>query len=195
MKKIEEIEEIDLKGIGTTSPETKLHVEGGADIAVYGKSDSNYAVAGESINNLGVYGFSNNSEGVAGYSINGPGVYGVTDSNMNPGVLGVGNIGVHGLCIGNGYSIYGDSGDGIAIYGSSVHNYSGYFEGGKGVKIEGDLDMSNNNINSVNTINTNSISGHSVEGNLNVNGDLKVDNTNWEMYYDTGNSRLVIRVK
>jgi endosialidase-like protein len=73
-------------GIGTAEPKTKLHVEGGSDVAVAGSS-----------NNIGVNGYSPNATGVRGYSDNG---VGVRADGGNIGVYGS-SLGLAGLFEGN----------------------------------------------------------------------------------------------
>jgi hypothetical protein len=75
-------------GIGTTTPQYKLHVEGGSDsAAVYGNSSSGFGVFGHSESGFGVYG--NSGFGFAGW-FNGK-VY-VTEDLDTAGNMGVGTL-------------------------------------------------------------------------------------------------------
>ena len=66
-------------GVGTASPTSKLHVEGGADTAVYGISDNSNGVRGVSTNFNGVEGFSSTRAGVQG--IGATGVVGISNGD------------------------------------------------------------------------------------------------------------------
>lgn len=58
------------------------------------------------------------------------------------GVNYVGGRGVAGAATSGGTGVSGTSDTGTGVYGKSTSEYSGYFEGGKGVKIVGDLEVS-----------------------------------------------------
>ncbi len=120
------------------------------------------AIMGESTGGgRGVFGSSNTGRGVYGYSESDVGVYGVGNAGSAYGVYGIHNgTGYHGFlggdfygAFGHGYvGVHGENADG-SIYGklgtlvAGVHGhgtgaaYSGYFEGGAGVYIEGNLNV------------------------------------------------------
>ncbi|MGZ6472410.1 MAG: tail fiber domain-containing protein [Bdellovibrio sp.] len=103
-------------GIGTTSPNAKLDVDGGTSTAIRGSSTGSYAVIGTSTNTHGVYG----STGVWG----GVGVYGYNAATGATGYLAYTNIG------GNFTSPSGAGGNGsnsIGDTGLYAGNYAGYY--------------------------------------------------------------------
>jgi hypothetical protein len=117
-------------GIGTTSPvNAKLVVDGGNYYAIEGKSIGYIAISGyASSGGWGVYGESDSRVGVFGRSSSGYGVYG--ESKSSYGVFGVSDSSI---------GVYGSSTDSQGIAGYSKNDYSGYFWGGKGVYVSGDL--------------------------------------------------------
>lgn len=115
-------------------------------IGVFGQSDANSGVAGESNNGIGVFGESKNNEGVRGVSHSAHGgVIGVNDwspsspqgaggnggwfeSTQGEGVRGWSKNPNHGGVVGvntaGGIAVYGSSDGGVGVWGSSV-NYEG----------------------------------------------------------------------
>lgn len=108
-------------GVGTTSPSHKFEVQGGEIYA----SNSGNAITGRSTGGIGVYGDTDAAFGA------GIGVYGRNTSSGS---------GVAGTSV-SGRGVSGVSGSGRGVYGMSVSEYSGYFEGGSGVKIVGNLEV------------------------------------------------------
>ena len=90
-------------GIGTANPTHPLHVEGGNSIAIYGNSNNNDGVVGNS-----TYLFGN---GVSGRSTNGNGVLGTTNSALGSGVYGSNT---------NGNGVLGSSDSSIGVRGQST---------------------------------------------------------------------------
>ncbi len=100
---------------------------------VEGESSTGTGVWGASTSGNGVLGTSDSATGVWGGSQTGNGVYGSTNGNSASGVFG--NNG------GAGNGVAGISNSGTGIYGKSTSGYSGYFEGGSGVKIAGNQEI------------------------------------------------------
>lgn len=94
-------------GIGTSNPTCKLDVDGGAGVAIYGKSTSNFGIYGisPSHHHAGVYGESDEGSGVWGLHTNSTysasGVLG-QNTGLGSGVYGLSTNG-HGV-VGNGGS-------------------------------------------------------------------------------------------
>jgi len=122
-------------GIGTTTPEHKLHAVGGTDTAVYGSTNAGATPAVKGINlnttGRGVMGEVTGSHGagVYGKAVGGAGVFGTSTANS-------GGRGVEGYIeSATGHAIYGyneaTSGDAIAVYGESASaaGFGGYFYG------------------------------------------------------------------
>jgi|GEM_PF-5665965 len=134
----------------------------GSSSGVYGEGD--YGIYGVG-KNIGVYAFGP-VNGVFGSSVDGYGVYGSSESSN--GVYGFSNSGF-GV---SGYSYYG-----TAVYGNSPWGYAGQFEGSVyigGVGSEGypySLDVA---------------SSTRIQGNLQVNGNIFVQNPNDAMSYVAG---------
>lgn len=122
-------------GIGTTTPEHKLHVVGGTETAMFGSTNvsATPAVKGLNLNTTGrgVMGevVGTNGYGVYGKAVGGAGVYGTVTTNS-------GGNGVEGYVeSATGHAIYGyneaTSGDAVGVYGESASpaGYGGYFYG------------------------------------------------------------------
>ncbi len=153
-------------GIGTATPQYRLHVKddnapaiagestGNTGVGVFGSSTIYIGVVGTSTSHLGVFGSSNSSSGVHGQSIvaslGAAGVYGINNASGGIGVIGEANIG-------NGTGVYGvsTSASGFGMYGrNTLGGYAGYFDGkvrvigviekpGGGFKIDHPLDPEN----------------------------------------------------
>jgi hypothetical protein len=114
------------------------HVDGvddGVGYGVYGKSNINVGVDGESDSGYGVYGLSNSRDGVVGFGPHGSGVRG--QSNDGHGVVGTSNsgFGVHGVSIDQA----GVVGEGVGRLGSGIVgiSYSGLGAGVVGIDNNG----------------------------------------------------------
>ncbi|MDD4110481.1 MAG: hypothetical protein PHS54_02890 [Clostridia bacterium] len=97
---------------------------------VYGYSYSGYGVYGYSYSGYGVYGYSYSETGISGSSSSGDGVFGYSSSGA--GVFGYSS---------SGDGVFGYSSSGAGVYGESEESYSGYFSGGLGVYIGGNLKL------------------------------------------------------
>lgn len=106
-------------GIGTSSPDYKLHVFNSTDNAIYGSSTGAVGVKGTSTNSTGVYGTSAQGTGVHGMTNDGTGTYG--GSTNGKGMWGVSA---------HSYGGYFTSGDGTALFAQTTSGYSGIFMGG-----------------------------------------------------------------
>jgi hypothetical protein len=114
----------DSVGIGTSSPQAKLHIQTAATSAKLGHSS--YAVFGEHPmslsngylggNNIGVYGYSDDLYGVKGDTYNGYGVWGGTSDNFGIGVQGENINGNYGYLGGKNYALYTNASSGFAAY-------------------------------------------------------------------------------
>jgi hypothetical protein len=141
-------------GIGTTSPDYKLHVTGsaatdpvlyaynsgqgqgvygfggafGSGSGVFGESDGGGAgVYGQNTDRAGVWGHSVSDKGVYGFSTTGTGVYG---SGSSQGVYGFGGA------FGGGSGVFGESdGGGAGVYGQNTNRSGvwGHSDSDKGV--------------------------------------------------------------
>ncbi|HEX2909656.1 MAG TPA: hypothetical protein VH186_02535 [Chloroflexia bacterium] len=110
-------------------------------IAIYGQTDSNYAVRGVSTSSYGVYGTTSNTSNTSSSAT--AGVLGTSTGNYDAGVKGTNDnlgYGVYGKCDGgngvlgtsdNGYGVFGLTTNGNAIRGLSFSStgYAGYFSG------------------------------------------------------------------
>lgn len=124
----------DQVGISSESDPLSIHTSGGTitgDLVVNSGSTGVYStggstgVEGGSVSGNGVVGTSSSATGVWGGSTTGNGVYGSTDGDGASGVFGNN----------------GGSGNGVA--GMSVSGYSGYFNGGLGVYVDGNFEVTN----------------------------------------------------
>ncbi|NIR63744.1 MAG: hypothetical protein GWO10_08215, partial [candidate division Zixibacteria bacterium] len=121
----------DSVGIGTSNPESKLHVLTVGTSAKLGQNSyalfaehtlsGSYGYMGGS--NIGTYGYSNNLYGVQGNTTSGYGVWGGTGNSSG--------IGVYGENVNGNYGYLG--GDQFAMFAHAGSGYAGYFEGNLGV--------------------------------------------------------------
>jgi len=116
-----------VQGAGSTDAIFGLSTSG---IGVTGSSDSGYGVTGSSLNGTGTRGISEVGTGVEGTSTSGIAVSGITNGNFGvPAVRGFGN--------GQAYGVWGESVDGIGVYGKSTGAIAGLFDGR--VNVSGNL--------------------------------------------------------
>jgi hypothetical protein len=135
---------IGVKGVAT-APD-------GTGTGVYGQSTSGTGVRGESGSNIGVLGHSVGGTGVEAVSQDGYAVFATSQFGPSAvrgetagsgdavvGSAGVG-AGVFGLAT-TGVGVYGFSATGNGMYGVThgASGYSGFFEGGLGVRVDGNL--------------------------------------------------------
>jgi hypothetical protein len=110
-------------GIGTSSPNTKLHaVSDGAGACVYGRCDNEdgRGVHGHSDGGKGVYGDAGSDTGI--------GVYGRHNAGGNYGYLADIVYGVYGYSSSH-RGVCGRSESGTGVYGTSNSGWAGYFVG------------------------------------------------------------------
>jgi len=146
-------------GVGVSGSSTGNHGVSGVTTAtgtsfagVYGSSTAGNGVYGQSTATSGtvaaVYGLSLSRSGVLGVSVDLYGVWGASTNQSGGYFQSVSNNGVTAISTsqagvaGNstsGHGLVGYSSSGAGVYGNSTSGYSGRFEGGQGVLINGHL--------------------------------------------------------
>lgn len=119
-------------GIGTDTPEFRLHVRGTpATHLVYAQNDSQdpnaVGVAGSADNGYGILGTTLTSNAVRGaaFGAGGVGVYGTSASGYGVQGLSNSNIGIHGRSVSSA-GVYGTSDNSWGVHGVSTANFGVY---------------------------------------------------------------------
>gem|GEM_PF-5021343 len=126
---------------GTTDATPFVRIINTFGPAISGESQAGgRGINGVSNTGRGVYGSSKSDVGVYGTSVSGYGVYGINSDTGHFGHLGGPNYGAFGaFTLASGiYGALGTNGAGVYGQGSGAA-YSGYFSGGAGVVVEGNL--------------------------------------------------------
>ena len=126
-------------GIGTMSPQTKLHVTGAVSaegvIRAVNSASNGFGVYGKSNGDTGVLGHSDSGTGVHGYCYSGSGVSGYSDRGLQGGYF-EGKDG-HGVCgkSNSRFGVYGLSNSNAGVYGESNSDTGvlGHSDSGTGV--------------------------------------------------------------
>jgi hypothetical protein len=141
----------DSVGIGTSAPESKLHVWtaateaklGESTRAVYGEHPMSGSYGSLGQLNIGAAGYSSDLYGVYGSTFNGYGVYGSTSDNFGQGVRGQNIDGSYGYLGGKLMGVYGESGGFAGYFSGDLYASNGGF----GVSPETKLHVSGGNWN------------------------------------------------
>ncbi|MHB8809587.1 MAG: hypothetical protein ACYC9M_06190 [Desulfobulbaceae bacterium] len=113
-----------------------------SNVVLRSTGSSSHGIIGESTTGTGVWGASSDSYGVYGESLNSAAIYGYTPSGNHIAVAGqsVSGLGVYGIST-NNTGVKGTSSSSFGISGEtlSASSYSGYFSGGLGLMVIGNI--------------------------------------------------------
>jgi hypothetical protein len=144
-------------GSSMSAPGRALAVKNTADrgVGILGETDAVPPEAGEF---AGVYGRSTDCHGVLGQSTNATGVYGVSDHGA--GVSAASHNG-------QGLSAYSGTGEAIHARNLGGGSWTGYFEGGRGIYVEGQVSGNSTTVHAAifgNSLESNGVYGKTING-------------------------------